>query len=1453
MFDAIINFSIRNKLIVGLFTVALAVWGLFSLQQLPIDALPDITNNQVQVITRAPALAAQEIERLITFPIEQSLAIVPRTVEVRSISRFGLSVVTVVFEESVDLYWARQQVSERLSEARANLPPGLGNPELAPISTGLGEVYQYVVFAKPGYEDKYDATELRTIQDWLLRRQLLGTPGIAEVNSFGGFLKQYEVAIDPDKLRSFDLTLSDIFTALEVNNQNTGGAYIDKKPNAYFIRSEGLITSLDDIANIKVKMTENQVPVLIKDVAKAQLGHSVRYGALTRNGKEAVGGIVMMLKGENANQLVSRIKERIEEISKSLPEGVGIDAFLDRSSLVQRAINTVSRNLVEGALIVIVVLVLFLGNLRAGLVVASVIPLSLLFAIGCMNTFGVSGNLMSLGAIDFGLVVDGAVIIVEATLHHFALIKPGRLTQDQMDKEVFASASGIRKAAAFGEIIILIVYLPILALVGIEGKMFRPMAMTVGFAIMGAFILSLTYVPMMSALVLSKKVGPHNTLADRVMARLTRAYEPIVRAAARQRRLVVLGAAAIFAVSVWLFTGLGGEFIPTLEEGDFAVETRLLTGSSLSQTIDKVNQASNLLLKEYPEVKEVVGKIGAAEVPTDPMPVEACDITILLKDKSEWTSADNREELANKMSETLEAIPGVSFGFSQPIQLRSNELISGVRQDVGIKIFGEDLEQLTRLSRQVGKVVASVEGATDMYLEQLEGLPQVVIRPDRAQLARFDLDINQVNQAINTAFAGQAAGMVYEGEKRFEAVVRLQNQSRQDIEDVRNLYLETPLGSQVPLRQVASVEYERGPNQVQRENTRRRIIVGFNVRGRDVASVVKEVQAKLAKSLKLPPGYSITYGGQFRNLEEAQSRLSIAVPIALALIFLLLFLTFGTLSDSLLIFSAIPMAATGGVFALILRDMPFSISAGIGFIALFGVAVLNGIVLIGEFNRLKKEGYQNLLDVVVAGTQNRLRPVLMTAAVASLGFLPMAISHSAGAEVQKPLATVVIGGLITSTILTLIVLPALYLLVHGLKRPSMGKAVVSLLVFLLPLFGQAQTAPIMNADVAVRSAFENNQGIRSAQLETQGVSLLRGARYDFGRTNFGLVYGQYNSYASRDNNFTISQAFPFPTLFAARLRAQQAQLNASQQTLRSSRAQLRLDVQQAYFQLAYLEQLGRFLRRQDSLLTVFQRTAQARVKAGEAAPIEALTAQTRARQAALQSAQNQVDIGIETRRLLSLTQASIDLPDSGRLLTPLPFPTIDTGNLSSLPIIAQAQASVQQVQAERQVMRRSALPDITVGYFNQTLYGTPVSATNPELTTYRNRFQGIQLGLAVPLWYRPTALRSAALGRNEQAAQARLSQRMIAVKTELANALADARKFQATFSYYAKEGLAQARSLVSQARAAYQAGESGYPEFVLALTTAAEIETSYLQAINNYNQAVLRIEFLTNAEPLPQQ
>ena len=1057
MFQKLITYSIRHKLVIGVLSIALAIWGVWSLVHLPFDSTPDITDNQVQVITQAPSLGAQEVEQYVTTPVEMALANIPRIQERRSISRSGLSVITLVFDDAADIYWARSQVSQVVEQLEKELPKNT-ETEMGPIATGLGEIYHYTVRAKKGYEDKYSLTDLRTLQDWIVRKQLSGTPGVAEVSGWGGYVKQYEVAINTDQLNANGISVSEIFDALQRNNANTGGSYIEQNSNQYYIRGIGVVKSLEDVGNITVK-TVNGTPIKVSDVAKVQLGHATRFGAVTRNGEgEVVAGIAIMLKGENIQEVIKNVKERISQIQKSLPEGVVIEPFIDRTNLVDRVEGTIARNLIEGGLIVIFVLVIFLGNWRAGLVVASVIPLSMLFAFGMMKTFGIDGNLMSLGAIDFGMIVDSAVIIVEAVVTHIntghfsqpevraaylaqcqngGAATPFALTQKQMDEEVHFSASRIRQSAAFGEIIIMIVYIPLMTLVGIEGKMFRPMALTVFFAILGAFILSLTYVPMASSLMLSRKVHTRKTFSDRVIEKLQAWYRPVLDWVLARNKDVITGAVALFCVSVVGFKYLGGEFIPSLEEGDFAVEMSMSQGTSLSQMVESCTKAEKLLKKEYPEIKQVVSRIGSAEIPTDPMPVERADIMIALKPKAEWTSAKTTPELMEKMEETLRAIPGLEAEISQPIQMRNNELLTGIKQDVAIKIFGDDLDVLTQQAGKVKKMIEDVPGVSGIFVEEVAGLPQIQVKYNHEKMAAYGVSVDDISEILETTFAGAVAGSLYEDDKKFDIVLRM-DPSQRNVETLEQLSIPLKDGTNIPLSQVADIDYSPAPAQVSHEDGARRIYVGFNVKGRDVQSTVEDIQEILDEKLKLPDGYYYNYGGEFENLQSATNRLMVVIPIALVIILLLLYATVKNVRESLFVFSAIPLAAIGGVWALWLRGMPFSISAGVGFIALFGVAVLNGIVLIGQMNQMQREektadklsasiGVTELIHHrIIESCMVRLRPVLMTALVASMGFLPMALSQGDGAEVQRPLATVVIGGLITSTLLTLLVLPAIY-------------------------------------------------------------------------------------------------------------------------------------------------------------------------------------------------------------------------------------------------------------------------------------------------------------------------------------------------------------------------------------------------------------------------------------------
>ncbi|MDJ1497569.1 CusA/CzcA family heavy metal efflux RND transporter [Cytophagaceae bacterium DM2B3-1] len=1494
MLDKIIHFSIHNKLIIGLLTLVLIIWGGWSLTQLPIDAVPDITSNQVQIITRTPSLAAQEVERLITFPIEQTMATIPEILEIRSFSRFGLSVVTIVFQEQTDIYWARQQVFERLQQAKNDIPAGVGAPELGPVTTGLGEIYQYTIHPKKGYEKMYTPMELRTIQDWIIRRQLLGTEGVAEVSSFGGYLKQYEIALDPNLLNSYHLSINDVFTALEKNNQNTGGAYIDKKPNAYFIRSEGLIGDTTDIKKIVIKQNGNGIPVLIGNIGRVTYGHATRYGAMTYNDQgEVVGAIVMMLKGENSSKVINNVKTRIAQIQKTLPKGLVIDAYLDRTRLVNNAISTVEQNLLEGALIVIFVLVIMLGNLRAGLVVASVIPLAMLFAVSMMHLFGVSGNLMSLGAIDFGLIVDGAVIIVEATLHHIVQQKYShRLSQEEMDREVYQAAIKIRSSAAFGEIIILIVYLPILTLTGIEGKMFRPMAQVVSFAILGAFILSLTYVPMVSALWLSKNSGHTKpTLADRLMKYLHRVYTPVLHFALSRKKLILGISVIALVASLFLFTTLGGEFIPTLEEGDFAVETRLVTGSSVSQTIETAQKAAAILLKKFPEIKEVVGKVGSSEVPTDPMPIESCDLMIILKDKSEWVSASNREELAQKMQEALSALPGVSFGFQQPIQMRFNELATGARQDVVLKIYGEDLNTLAEQARVLGKLIRKVQGAEDLYIEQITGLPQIVVNYNRDKIAEYGLAIEDINKVIRAGFAGESAGLVFEGERRFDLMVRLEQGKRQSIEDVTNLYISTPAGNQIPLSQVATVELKNGPNQIQRDNAQRRITVGFNVRNRDVQSIVQEIQDRIEREIKLPTGYYVTYGGTFENLLEARQRLSVAVPVALTLIFILLYFTFSSIMQSILIFTAIPLSAIGGILALWLRNMPFSISAGIGFIALFGVAVLNGIVLLGEFNRLKQNGLTNLQDIIFQGTETRLRPVLMTALVASLGFLPMALSQGAGGEVQKPLATVVIGGLVSSTLLTLLVLPVLYMLfeksdntkqnnlqnntydsssedkpddessspirkILAVNWPKSGVRlsvrfwpfvfVMFLISILVYQTGNAQTSPMsLSLEKAIELALQNNLEVQSGLYEIDAQKMLQRTASDIGKTNINWMGGQYNS-VNFDNSFTITQNIPFPLLLSRRANYQEAQTQTVERRLAVTQNALVHQVKSTYELLVLAKARHRLYQEQDSIFSQFVRSAQVRYRTGESTFLEQSTAESQLQEIRLQLSQNESDILIaqsQLQTLLNQTQP-ITATDEALQKQTLSIQLADTNALLQNPTILYYHQQVITARQFTRVERALALPDFTIGYFNQSLIGTQVINGQDRFFNGSKRFQGIEAGISLPLWFRPFRARTQAASLNEKIAQTQVQYYQKAIGQQWQQAIQEYTKYLKSLEYYEKTALLTAKLILENAQKAYRAGEIGYLEYSQGLNRSLMIRMQYLETLHRFNQAVIQIEFL---------
>jgi len=1451
MLNAIIGFAIKNKLLIGLFIIGLIGYGSYQFTKLPIDAVPDITDNQVQVITIAPSFGATDIERLVTFPIEQANNNISGLKEIRSFSRFGLSLVTIVFNDETDVYWARQQVAERLQKVQGEIPPGIGTPELGPVSTGLGEIYQYVVRPKEGYENKFNETDLRTIQDWVVRRQLLGVKGVAEVSSFGGKLKQYSIEVDPNKLLSYNISIADVFKALENNNQNTGGAYIEKGPTVLFIRSEGLIGNLDDLNNIAIKTVEGGTPLFLRDVADIKIGNATRYGAMCYNDKgEVAGAVVMMLKGANSSEVIKNVKERIAQIQKTLPEGVVIEPFLDRTKMVNNAIGTVEKNLLEGALIVVFVLVLFLGNFRAGLLVASVIPLAMLFAVIMMNLFGVSGNLMSLGALDFGLIVDGAVIIVEAVMHrlghskHFSHIQV--LGQPQMDAEVKNAAGKMMNSAVFGQIIILVVYLPIFTLQGIEGKMFKPMAQTVAFALLGAFLLSLTYIPMMSALFLSKKIKHKPNLSDRIMGSIERQYQHALSRVIQFPKTVLLAVIGMFTVAVIVLGLLGGEFIPALEEGDFAVDTRVLTGSSLNTTIINTQKAAHIIKTQFPEVEMVVTKIGSGEVPTDPMPMEASDMMVILKPKEAWTSAKTFNELSEKMGKALEAVPGVTAGFQFPVQMRFNELMTGARQDVVCKIFGEDLDTLAAYADKLGSIINTVDGAKNLYVEAVSGMPQIIINYNRNTIAQYHLNITDINKIVNTAFAGQSAGMLFEGEKRFDVVVRLKGELKQDLKDVQNLLIPTPQGTQVPLYQLADVQIKDGPSQVQREDAKRRIVVGFNVRGRDVQSIVTELQQKVDKQLHFPTGYYTTYGGAFENLNAAKKRLMIAVPVSLLLIFLLLYFAFNSIRQGLLIYSAIPLSAIGGILFLALRGMPFSISAGVGFIALFGVAVLNGIVLIAEFNRLKMEGLTDLKRIVLMGTKVRLRPVLMTAFVASLGFLPMALSNGAGAEVQRPLATVVIGGLLIATFLTLFVLPVLYITFEGGlgKGKKGGKITAAVIAFLLlsgighSAFGQV---PI-TLQAATDTALKNNLLVKNEQLKAQYQQMLIKTGTVIPHTSLTAEAGQVNSIYT-DTKFGISQSVSFPKVYRSQKELLQQEWKASQLQVAVKEAGIKKQVAHTFYALLHMAEKKKLLLQADSLYAAFYKKAELRLAKGETNVLEKLSAETQLGLIRLQLSELQQDSAIlQMQFQLLLNTAVIYTPSAKNYKAELTT-LADTALLKEHPALKGVLQQQQVADASLQLEQSRLLPDLTLAYNNTSIQGT---GADNKLYPASKRFSSVQVGVGIPIFARAQKEKINSARFSRQVAEGNYSVELKSLQGEYQTAMAQYTKYRQTVSWFETEALQNAALILTTANRQLAAGSINYLDWVQLINQAAMVKNDYTEAIKNLNEAIIQLHYLTN-------
>ena len=1443
MLTKIIEFSVKNKLIIALLVLGLIGIGSYQVTKLPIDAVPDITNNQVQVITIAPSFGATDIERLVTFPIEQANNNISGLKEIRSFSRFGLSLVTIVFEDDVDIYWARQQVAERLQQVQSQIPQGIGTPELGPISTGLGEIFQYVIRPEKGYEKKYDITELRTIQDWIVRRQLLGVKGVAEVSSFGGKLKQYEIAVNPDRLNAYGITINDVFDALNTNNQNTGGAYIEKGPTVLYIRSEGLIGNIEDIKNIAIASKTNEIPLFIRDVAEVKTSFATRYGAMTFNDQgEVSGAVVMMLKGENSNQVIKNVKEKIAQIQKTLPKGVVIEPFLDRTKMVNNAIGTVEKNLTEGALIVVFVLVLFLGNVRAGLLVASVIPLAMLFAICMMNLFGVSGNLMSLGALDFGLIIDGAVIIVESVLHQFShnskFKKIFSVGKEEMDTIVTDSAGKMMNSAVFGQIIILIVYLPILTLQGIEGKMFKPMAQTVAFALLGAFLLSLTYIPMMSSLLLRKR-SSKPSLSDRMMKKVEKIYLKTLLKILRVPKMVFSIVAVLFVLAIFILSRMGGEFIPSLEEGDFAVETRVLPGSNLNTTIESTQKAAHILKSRFPEVQKVVTKIGSGEVPTDPMPMDAADLMVILKDKKEWTSASTFPELADKMTKELQDVPGVTVSFQFPVQMRFNELMTGARQDVVVKIFGDDLDVLSQNAQKLGKIIETVDGAQNLYIEPIAGMPQVTIEYNRPVIAQYHLSISDINRIVNASFAGQSTGLVFEGEKRFDMVVRLDSKVRKNVDDIKNLLVPTPFGNQIPLSQLAKVEVKNGPNQIQRENAQRRIVVGFNIKGRDVQSIVEELQTKVNKEIKLPTGYYMTYGGSFENLNNAKQRLMIAVPVALALIFVMLFLAFGSVKESLLIYTAIPLSIIGGVFLLALRGMPFSISAGVGFIALFGVAVLNGIVLISEFNRLYKSGIRNIVRIVIDGGESRLRPVLMTAFVASLGFIPMALSNGAGAEVQRPLATVVIGGLLVATFLTLFVLPLLYVTIEkGFKMENNHKNITAVFILLFSFagFGLKAQTPI-NLQTAINTALENNRNLKNEKLKSEYSKALIKSANDIPQTGVTFDYGQINS-AYNDMKFGVSQNIAFPTVYKKQKNVYTEEWKKSLLNVSLEEYELKKAVSLTFYNILYWKEKEKLLNEILKLYTDFSDKANLRLKAGESNILEKTTASSQKSAIEIQLKQLQQELAVLNLQFQWLLNTETDfIPEDSKS-----FANSLNEKLADHPLLKiweqQKNISAEQIALEKAKM----LPGLQLAYNLNSFKGL---GPDDKLYNATPQFHSVQVGVSLPIFSGGQKARIEAAKVAQSVSESELKNAEFNLQNQLKKAREIYQSNLEIVSKYESSDLKNADVITETAKRQFIGGEINYLEFVILVNQAVQLKNNYTDAVWKLNQSTIELEYLT--------
>jgi len=1435
MLGKIIDFSVNNKLIIILFTLSVAAFGLYAVLNIPVGAVPDITNNQVQVITTSGNLSTQEIEQFITAPVEMEMANLPGVKEIRSISKFGISVVTVVLDDKLGTYLPRQLIAEKIKSASENIPSIYGTPAMGPITTGLGEIYQYIVDVKPGYENQYSAMDLRTFQDWIIKRRLSGINGVVEINSWGGYLKQYEAAVDPLLLKSLGVSLMEVFDALERNNSISGGSYIEKTNQAYFIRGDGQVKSLEDIENIVVKNNDGR-PILIKDLASVHFGFANRFGAITANGKgETVLGQIMMLKHGDSKVIINEVKQRVEEIQKNLPEGVFINPILERSELISKTSFTVAENLILGAIMVMFTVILLLGNIRSALVIASMIPLALLFTISMMYIFGIDANLMSLGALDFGIIIDGAVIIVEYIAIKMSLQKDeilgseGDERQTIMDKISFEGASKMMKSAIFGQVIILIVFIPILSLSGVEGKMFRPMALAFSFAIIGAMVMGLTWLPVASALFLKPGKAHKRNISDWIMDVAYKSYYPVIKWSCGHKR-TVLGVALLSLIFTgFLFIRMGGEFVPTLDEGDFVIQPVLKTGTSLSKTVELTTQMENILIHEFPdEVHQIVSRIGAAEVPTDPMSMEEIDMIIKLKPKNEWKSAKTKEELADNFKEALSVIPGIDYEFTQPIEMRFNELITGVRSDIAIKIFGEDLDYISKKANEIKNLITDVPGASDVILEKTSGLPQIKVSYNRSKIAYYGVDIENLNTYLATAFGGKIAGVVFEGEKRFDMVVRFNNQNRTDIGDIRLLQVPVSTGNSVPFSELAEIEYTEGPAKISRDNTQRRVVVSVNVRNRDLQSVIFDIQQKIDANIKLTPGNYIEYGGQFENLKNATDRLMLAVPVALLLIFIFLHFAFKSLKDAVMIFTAIPLATVGGVFLLWVRGMPFSVSAGVGFIALFGIAVLNGIVLIEHLKELQEEGFTSMRELILKGTKNRLRPVMLTAGAAAMGFLPMAISTGAGAEVQRPLATVVIGGLVTSTMLTMIALPLLFEIFYNIKGIKLFPFKIIRLgaIILLFLIIPAVSATAQNSEFKLNDvmgiALQNNREIAAYTLKVEESKVLKKTAFAPGKTN--LTYGtDQNNIAENGyplNVFGIAQNISFPTLYSAENKSRQIEISMAETRLNIQKNEIRKNVSTAFFNYQMLMNKRYIFKTLDSLFTQLLVNSEKRERLGDVSQLEVLN---------IKAKKNQVSIGLDAlnvelenahKKLMVIMNYEAGFTVSG-VLELLPPVTVSP---DSLPVFQLLKLENDWYNSLIQVSKNKTLPDFSLNYF--------LGSNKFENSKY---YHGFQVGVAVPLFFGSDRGRTQAAEISSNSQLLISANEMALTKNRLNELMNEQLKYKALLDNYNDSGKLLHDEIMRTALKTYQMGEINFYQFVSSYETAIQIQIEYLENVFGYN------------------